>query len=105
MPAPTDARDRAKSLPLWSGPVEPQPLEGGISNHNFLVCDRGTRFFVRVGEDLPEHGVVRANEARASRAAHAAGISPELLYAEAGALVFRYVEGRTLGPDDVRDEA
>ena len=48
------------------------------------------------------HNVLRRFELAASRAAHAAGISPEVVHAEPGAMVFRYVEGRTLAPEDVR---
>jgi thiamine kinase-like enzyme len=46
---------------------------------------------------------MRFNELAASRAAHAAGISPEVVYAEPGALVLRFIEGRTFAPEDVRN--
>jgi thiamine kinase-like enzyme len=59
---------------------------------------------VRIGEDFLVHNVLRRFELAASRAAHAAGISPEVVYAEPGAMVLRYVEGRTLAPEDVRSE-
>jgi thiamine kinase-like enzyme len=95
------AARRTKALACWRGPVDPKPLGGGISNHNFLVED-GERYFVRIGEDFPVHNVLRRFELAASRAAHAAGVSPEVVYAEPGAMVFRYVEGRTLEPEDVR---
>ncbi|MGH6901613.1 MAG: phosphotransferase, partial [Geminicoccaceae bacterium] len=74
-------------------------------NHNFLVEDRGQRFFVRIGQDFEVHNVLRRFELAASRAAHAAGLAPEVVYAEPGAMVFRYVEGRTLAPADVREPA
>jgi thiamine kinase-like enzyme len=48
---------------------------------------------------------MRFNELAASRAAFAAGISPEVIYAEPGALVLRYIEGRALSPELVRDAA
>ena len=77
---------------------------GGMTNRNFLVADRrGQRFVVRVGLDLPEHGVMRFNELAAARAAHAAGISPEVIHAGEGMLVSRFIDGRTLAPEDVRD--
>lgn len=97
-----DAIAKAAQLRCWSAPVEPEPVSGGITNANFLVCDRGQRFFVRVGDDIPIHGIWRWNELAASRAAHAAGISPEVVHAEPGAVVFRFVDGRTLSADDVR---
>ena len=92
-------------LPCWSGRVEPVPLVGGITNKNYLVADRGEKFVVRLGEDIPIHGVMRFNELAASRAAFEAGISPEVIYAEPGALVLRFIEGRTLTSELMRDPA
>jgi len=95
--------DRILQLPCWSGSVDPTPLLGGITNKNYLVADRGHKFVVRLGQDIPIHGVMRFNELAASRAAFAAGVSPEVVYAEPGALVLRYIEGRALSPELVRD--
>ena len=78
------AEARAASLACWSGPVEPEPVAGGITNTNFLVRDRGERFFVRIGEDIPVHGVLRFNEVSATRAAATAGIAPALIHSEPG---------------------
>jgi thiamine kinase-like enzyme len=100
-----DALRRTAGLSCWRGPVEPEPVGGGLSNRNFLVDDRGDRFFVRIGQDLLVHNVLRRFELAASRAAHAAGVSPEVVHAEPGAMVFRHVEGRTLAPEDLRDAA
>jgi thiamine kinase-like enzyme len=101
----TDLRARAAALPCWSGRVEPQPLSGGISNVGFVVGDAGERYVVRIGDDIPVHGVLRFNELAASRAAHAVGLSPEVVYHEPGAFVLRFIEGRTLKPEDVRPRA
>ena len=101
----TSAEARAASLACWSGPVEPEPIAGGITNTNFMVRDRGERFFVRIGEDIAEHGVLRVNEVAATRAAAAAEIAPALIHSEPGALVSRFVEGRTLAAEDVREPA
>ncbi len=95
-------RERAASLACWTGPVDPTPLDGGITNTNFIVEDAGRRFVVRIGEDIPIHQVMRFNELAASRAAHAAGVSPAVHHAEAGALVLDFVEGKTLSEEDVR---
>lgn len=97
-----DPRARAASLPIWSGSVDPQPLQGGITNTNFLVEDRGRRYVVRVGGDIPVHGVLRFNELAASRAAQQAGVSPAVVHAEPGIMVLDHVDGRTYGPEDVR---
>lgn len=101
----TDALARAAALPIWTGPVAPVPLGGGITNVNFVVEDAGRRFVVRIGDDIPVHQVMRFNELAASRAAAAAGISPREVYWEPGALVIEFIEGRTLGEADVRDQA
>lgn len=93
----------AKALPCWSGPVEPEVLSGGLSNANLVVRDAKQKFVVKLGEDAPHMGVVRANEVLAMRATHAAGVSPEVVYDEPGAIVLRFIEGRSLSPADVRE--
>jgi len=97
-----DPKGWAAGLSCWSGAVEPKPVGGGITNANFRVEDAGGSFFVRIGDDIPLHGVMRFNEAAASRAASAAGLSPEIVHEEPGALVFRFVEGRPLEAADLR---
>jgi thiamine kinase-like enzyme len=98
-----DAAARVAALAVWLGHVDPQPLAGGITNQNFTVEDRGRRYVVRVGDDILVHGVVRANEQAASRAAHLAGLSPGVVHAEPGILVLDFVDGRTLKPEDIRN--
>lgn len=96
--------DRIRALPCWAGDIEMSPLGGGMTNRNYVIADtRGQRFVVRIGRDIPAHGVLRFNELAAARAAHAAGISPEVVFAGEGVLVSRFIDGRTLTPDDVRD--
>lgn len=97
-----DARRQVAELDFWSSAVEPVPLGGGITNTNFIVDDRGQRFVVRVGDDIPIHGVMRFNELAAAHAAHAAGISPEIVYQAKGVFVMRFIEGRTLSEADIR---
>ncbi|MFO1210950.1 MAG: phosphotransferase [Amaricoccus sp.] len=97
--------ERAAALPIWTGPVTPEPLAGGITNHNFTVRDGGRRYVVRIGGDIPEHMVLRRFERAAATAAHAAGLSPAVRHAEEGALVLDFIEGRSLAADDVRDPA
>ena len=102
MSAVAKAKRIAASLACWSGPVDPQPLAGGLTNLNFVVEDGGERFVVRVADDIPIHGIMRFNELAASRAAHAAGVSPEVVHAEPGALVLRFIDGETFGAAEVR---
>ena len=99
------AREQVANLAIWRGPVSPEPLGGGITNVNFTVEDRGRRYVVRVGKDIPEHQVMRFNEHAASRAAAAAGLSPSVVHTEPGILVLDFIDGRTLEPADIRDEA
>ena len=101
----TEPGERAARLSCWKSDVAPEPLGGGITNVNFVVDDAGERYVVRIGEDIPVHGVYRVNELASARAAHAAGIAPEIVHAEPGALVMRWVDGRTLEPADVREPA
>lgn len=100
----TSVRDRVAALDFWSSPVDPEPLDGGITNTNFIVEDRGKRFVVRIGDDIPIHGIMRFNELAAAHAAHAAGISPEVVHSEPGLFVIRFIEGRTFTEQQVREE-
>ncbi|HYJ58242.1 MAG TPA: choline/ethanolamine kinase family protein [Methyloceanibacter sp.] len=103
--SPEAAAARVASLAIWRGRVDPEPLAGGITNQNFKVEDAGRRYVVRVGDDILVHGVVRANELAASRAAHLAGLSPGVVHAELGILVLDFIEGRTFTSEDVRNPA
>jgi thiamine kinase-like enzyme len=100
-----DHHRRAETLGCWRSRVTAEPVPGGMSNRNFRVRDGAATFFVRIGGDLPEHRVFRADEIAASRAAAEAGIAPELVHSEPGAMVFRWIDGRTLTPDDLRRSA
>ncbi|HUS54646.1 MAG TPA: choline kinase family protein [Thermohalobaculum sp.] len=99
------ALSRAASLAIWTGPVSPQPLGGGITNVNFVVEDAGKRYVVRIGDDILVHQVMRFNELAASRAAHAAGISPAVVHHQPGVLVLDFIDAVTLNDKAVRDNA
>jgi len=94
--------ERIKSLPCWSGEVEPEPIAGGITNYNFRVDDAGARFFVRTGVDIPVHGVMRFNELAATKAAEKVGLSPSMVYSEQGLMVCRFIDGHTFAEKDIR---
>ncbi len=97
--------ERVKGLPIWQGAPRVVPLGGGITNINFVVEDDAQKVVVRIGYDIPVHQISRANELAASRAAHAAGISPAVVHHEAGALVIGFIEGRTLTAADFTEDA
>ena len=100
---PEEAAARAAGLPCWTGPVTPHPVDGGITNLNFRVDDGSGSFLVRVGGNIPVHGIRRTYETACSRAAHAAGIAPEVHFAAKGVLVVRWIDGHTFDDADVRD--
>ncbi len=91
------AAERIEALPLWQGRPRWQPLKGGLSNESFTVEDDTGKYVVRFGRDFPFHHVYRDRELAAARAAHAAGFAPEILHAEPGVTVSRFIEGRTYG--------
>lgn len=95
---------RALGLPIWEGTPRAEPLGGGITNLNVLVRDGRRRAVVRIGDDIPVHQIMRFNELAASRAAHAAGVSPGVIHHEPGALVIDFVEGRTMTAADLRNQ-
>lgn len=97
----TDPIARALGLPIWTGTPKAVPLGGGITNLNVLVTDDIRSAVVRIGDDIPVHQILRFNELAASRAAHAAGISPGVLYHEPGALVIDFITGRTMTANDL----
>ncbi|MFV2051629.1 phosphotransferase [Aliiroseovarius sp. YM-037] len=99
----TDILNRIRDLPIWKDPITLAPLEGGITNVNYLVEDMTGKYVVRVGDDIPEHQVMRFNELAASRAAHAAGVSPAVVHAEHALTVLEFIDSKTLAPEDVRD--
>lgn len=98
-----DSETLIRGLPLWRGPVDIAPLLGGITNKNYIVTDGDRRVVIRLGGDIPVHGVMRFNERAASRAAGAAGVSPKVLYAAPMALALEYVAGRTYEASDIRE--
>lgn len=97
--------DRLHALPIWQGTVQAEPLGGGITNINYVVQDGARRCVVRIGDDIPVHQIMRFNELAASRAAHAAGVSPKVLYHAPGALVIDFIDARTLTAGDIVQDA
>ena len=96
------ADQRVRELPLWKGPVTLELLTGGVSNAGFKVTDQTGTYVARLGHDYPFHQVSRSREAIAARAAHAAGLSPEVVHTEDGVMVLRYIAAKTYAETDVR---
>ncbi|WP_209599111.1 phosphotransferase [Ruegeria sp. HKCCSP351] len=99
----SDLMTRIRKLPIWQGEIKATPLTGGITNVNYKVTDSSGSYVVRVGDDIPLHQVMRFNELAASKAAHAAGLSPAVVFSSNELTVLEFVESRTLTEEDVRD--
>ena len=95
--------DRIHALGIWNGPIDISAITGGITNRNYLVRDGALKRVVRLGDDIPVHHISRSNELAASKAAHAAGLSPAVIHHAPGVLVLDYIDARALTPEDLRD--
>lgn len=95
-------RDDVTALPLWQGKPQFEPLPGGISNLSFVATDDAGKYVVRLTRDFPFHNVYRDREVTVARAAHAAGFAPEVVHAEPGLMISRFIEARPLKPEDAR---
>jgi thiamine kinase-like enzyme len=96
------AEQRVRTLAFWRGSVTIEPLKGGLSNASFIVNDAKGKYVARVGEDFPCHHVFRDREVRASRAAFETGLSPEVVHAEPGLMVVRFLAAHTYSEENVR---
>lgn len=96
---------KAKQLSCFSNPTSIEPLTGGITNINVRVTDGDRQFVVRLGSDIPEHGVMRWNELAISQAAEMAGISPGVFHYEPGVLVLEFLDALTFDEESVRNTA
>jgi thiamine kinase-like enzyme len=101
----TSAIEKAAGLACFENPQDIELLGGGITNVNLTVRDGDRRYVVRLGDDIPEHGVMRWHELALSRAAEAAGVSPSVVHHEPGVLVLDFIAAETYDEAAVRDEA
>lgn len=97
-----DPLTRATVLPIWTHPVEPVRMEGGLSNISYFVEHDGQKYVARFGRDLPFHHVSRARELMVARAACEAGFGPEVVHAGPGVVVGVYIDGVTYTAAHVR---
>jgi thiamine kinase-like enzyme len=95
-----DIDTRLAKLTLWGGPIDVEPLPGGMTNRNLLIRSPLGRFVARVAGNSRVHGIDRLAEQAATRAAARAGLGPELVWAEADLMILRHVEGHTLESSD-----
>lgn len=81
------------------------PLGGGLTNRNYRVdTDDGVYVLRIAGPNTAFLGIDRACEVACGRAAAARGIGPEIVawLPDDEAILWRFIPGRTLTPEDVR---
>ena len=93
-----------RSLPFWKNEIKIKAIKGGLTNQNFLVQENSKKFFVRLGDDMPEHNISRSKELIASNAAAEIGLSPAVIYNTKGVLILEYIEGAMLSTDSIVDK-
>ncbi len=94
------ARAAIRDIPALRGEGEPERL-GGLTNLVFRVGD----WCLRIPGKGTEEYIDRANEAVAAREAARAGVSPEVIHADAatGVMVTRFIDGAvTMSPGNFR---
>jgi hypothetical protein len=98
-----NAAARIAALPVWQGRPEIEPVAAGRTNRNFTVRDGNRCYFARVGAEIPQHGISRASERRCAMLAAAAGIAPQVIFAEDGIMITALVAGETLDIASAQD--
>lgn len=96
-------------VPQWVGKdLRSSPLTGGLTNRNIRVEVEGETFVLRLaGDKTSLLGIDRPNEYAATRAAASIGVGPEVIYfiEPEGYLVTRFIAGRPIPPDEMRQPA
>jgi thiamine kinase-like enzyme len=85
---------------------EPRPLEGGITNRNYLVTLGGKRYVIRVpGKDTSLLGIDRTAEREANENAASLGVAPAVTAQldDPPCLVTEFVECKEMTPEDLRE--
>ena len=84
---------------------EPRPLEGGITNRNYLVTLGGTAYVIRVpGKDTDLLGIDRQAEKEANEHAAIAGVAPAVvaMLKEPPCIVTVFIDGRGMEAEELR---
>jgi thiamine kinase-like enzyme len=87
---------------------EAAPLEGGITNRNYVARLGGVKYVIRLpGKETGLLGIDRGAEREANEAAARAGVGPEVaaMLAEPPCLVTRFVEGGAMSAEELREPA
>ena len=95
--------NKIRKLKFWNSPTRFEILEGGRTNINVRITDRGQDFVARVGKDIPIHGILRFNELAINQAANLAGVAPRVVHSENNIQIFEFIDGKTLSEQDIQD--
>ena len=98
-----DIVNLVSGLSCFQDPTDITPINGGITNVNVCVTNETKKYVVRIGKDIPEHGVMRWNELALSQAAQSLGVSPAVFHYEPGILVLEFIDAKTFEEADVRE--
>lgn len=98
-----------EGLPLWKNrKIAIAPMRGGMTNHNYLVTDRGKKYVARFAPKTTKllH-LNRKSEIYNYNVASRLGIGPKTIahYPRHRLLIVKYLEGRTLNPRMARNPA
>ena len=93
-----NAAEQIERLPFWPSPPSLRRVAAGRTNENYIASCAGRTFFARVGRDIPEHGILRRQEACAARFAADLAIAPKVYFADDGLMIVEYIAGRPLTP-------
>ena len=98
-------REVVNKIPDWKGKeISVIPLSGGLTNSNFKVDVDGCSYFVRLpGEDTELLAINRENEYHNTRAAHDAGVGPQVIYhlPEYNVMVLEFIVGQTMSKESL----
>jgi thiamine kinase-like enzyme len=96
------------SVELGEPEGEARPLEGGITNRNYLVVLGGNRYVIRVpGKDTSLLGIDRGGEREANENAASLGVAPRVVaqLEDPPCLVTEFVECKEMEAKDLREPA
>jgi len=97
------SEQQIRALDCWDGPICISPLEGGITNHNYVVECAGSNYVARACLDLEHLGIDRRNEVACQSFAARLGLAPAIVHHQDSVIVSDFVVGKTLTKDDVCD--
>ena len=100
-----EIKNTLSKISLWKGDIDIEPLEGGLTNKNYLIKDKEKKYVARFGEDLIYHKVFRFHEIASSKAAHEVGVAPAVIYHKKSLLILEYIESKTLTSIEIKNES